>query len=95
MYTRTLSRQVAGTQEVSRWLMRDGEQDSSPMKFELDKKEYFTGLASLLEVLAEMLEKSRKLGKPPTTHHIELLRALREELEFLQDTCHIIERRSE
>ncbi len=92
MYTRTMTEQVVGMRGARHWLVRDDNQDSSGMKFQLDKKEYFTGLASLLEVLAEMLEQSRKLQKPPTAHHIELLRALREELEFLQDSCHIIDK---
>lgn len=93
MYTRTTLENVVGVRNRTRhWLVQDRGRDAGNMKFQLDKKEYFTGLASLLEVLAEMLEKSRKLQKPPTAHHIELLRALREELEFLQDSCHITEK---
>lgn len=81
MYTRT----------ATHWLVRDENNNSHKATFKLDKKEYFTGLASLLEVLTEMLENCQKMQKPPTTHHIELLHALREELDFLQTNCQIVD----
>lgn len=88
----TQGEHVVGTRESKYWFLRDKAGKGDGLKFTLDKREYFTGLGSLLEVLAQMLEQCQKLQKPPTAHHIELLRALQEELNFLQDSCRIVDK---
>ncbi len=93
MYTRTRTQyeQVKEVPHARFWVLEDNSDKHKKMTFKLDKKQYFSGLASLVEVMAEMLENSRKKQKPPTKHHVELLRALREELDFLQASCQMMD----
>lgn len=92
MYTMHQQPQIVSASRAKYLVVRDKGKNPGELSFELNKKEYFTGLASLLEVLTEMLQKCYEQQRPPTAHHLELLHALQEELVFLQDTYRIVDK---